>query len=374
MEGLLQAREAVKRMKEYHPPLSGREGLRLDFNENTDAPSPRVAAILNRIAGQELTKYPERAPAETTLAQFLKVKPEQVLLTNGVDEAIHLLCETYLEPTDEAVIVVPTFSMFEIYAQSTGAKVVSIQADRKDGFRFPTEKVRAGINARTRLIAVANPNNPTGTVVGRDDLLAITEAAPRAAVLVDEAYYDFFGESVIDRIERFPNLFVARTFSKVYGLAGLRVGAIVGNPVQMAMVRKVSSPYNVNAVALACLPEALADRAFIEDYVSQVVQGRGRLMMQLACQGVPYWVSQANFVLANIGPLHREFVQQMRSRGILVRDRNNDPGCGGCVRMTVGTLEHTGHLLMAISEVLEAIGWEMPGLEASANTQAGGKR
>jgi len=374
MEKLLQARQAVQRMKEYHPPLSGREGLRLDFNENTDAPSPRVAEVIQRIASQELTKYPERAPVEAVVAEFLKVAAEQVLLTNGVDEAIHLLCETYLEPADEVIIVVPTFSMFEIYAQSTGAKVISIQAEPKQGFRFPTEKVLAAIAARTRLIAIASPNNPTGTVVSRTDLLKIADAAPQAAVLVDEAYYHFYGETVVDAIARFPNLFVTRTFSKVYGLAGLRVGALAGSPSQMAMVRKVSSPYNVNAIALACLPEALADREFLQGYVKQVIQGRGRLMIQLACHGVPYWVSQANFVLAKIGPLHREFVLEMRKLGILVRDRNSDPGCDGCVRMTVGTLEHTGRLLMAIPEVLEAIGWTAPSLESSANTQAGAAR
>jgi histidinol-phosphate aminotransferase len=374
MEKLLQARQAVQRMKEYHPPLSGRQGLRLDFNENTDAPSPRITEVLKGIAGQELTKYPERAPVEAVAAEFLKVAAEQVLLTNGVDEAIHLLCETYLEPADEVIIVVPTFSMFEIYAQSTGAKVISIQADPKQEFRFPTDKVLAAIGARTRLIAIASPNNPTGTVVTRNDLLKVADAAPQAAVLVDEAYYHFFGETVIDAISRFSNLFVARTFSKAHGLAGLRVGALAGSPSQMTMVRKVSSPYNVNAIALACVPEALADHEFTQGYVNQVIQGRGRLMIQLACHGVPYWVSQANFVLAKVGPLHREFVLEMRKRGILVRDRNSDPGCQGCVRMTVGTLEHTGRLLMAIPEVLEAIGWTAPALESSANTQAGGAR
>jgi histidinol-phosphate aminotransferase len=357
MNTVLRAREAVRRMKEYHPPLSGREGLRLDFNENTDAPSPRVAEVLKRFASQELTKYPERAPVEATVAEFLKLSPEQVLLTNGVDEAIHLICETYLEPNDEVVIVVPTFSMYEIYAQSTGATVVSIQADQEQGFQFPTKQVLQTISPRTRLIAIASPNNPTGTTVKRQDLLAIADAAPQTAVLVDEAYYDFWGETVLDAIARFPNLFVARTFSKAHGLAGLRAGVLAGSEAQMKLVRKVSSPYNVNAVALACLPGAIADREFIESYVPQVVQGRGRLMVQLAFQGVPYWISQANFVLAKIGPLHREFVAGMRRRGILVRDRSNDPGCDGCVRMTVGIAGHNDRLLMALPEVLAEIGW-----------------
>jgi len=370
MHNVLRAREVVVRMKEYHPPLSGREGLRLDFNENTDVPSPRVVEVLKRFAGQELTKYPERTAVEATVAEFLKLSPEQVLLTNGVDEAIHLLCETYLEPDHQVIIVVPTFSMYEIYAQSTGAMIISLQADPEQGFQFPAQQALAAITPRTRLIAVASPNNPTGTVVSRRDLLSLADAAPQAAVFVDEAYYNFWGESVLDAIDRFPNLFVARTFSKAHGLAGLRAGLLAGNLEQMKFVRKVSSPYNVNAIALACLPEAMADREFIEGYVRQVVQGRGRLMVQLACMGVPYWVSQANFVLARIGPLHREFVAGMRDRGILVRDRSNDPGCDGCVRMTVGTIEHTDRLLMTLPEVLTAIGWASPALPAPASTRA----
>jgi histidinol-phosphate aminotransferase len=367
---VLSARAAVQQMKEYHPPLSGRDGLRLDFNENTDAPSPRAAAVLQRLASDQLTKYPERGPVEAAVAQHLRVNREQVLLTNGVDEAIHLVCETYLEPEDQVIVVVPTFSMYEIYAQSTGAEVIAIQANPDRGFRFPTRDVLAAITPRTRLIAIANPNNPTGATVARSDLLLLAESAPQAAVLVDEAYFDFWGETVLDAISKFPNLFVARTFSKAHGLAGLRVGVLVGDAAQIRAVRKVSSPYNVNAIALACIPEALADRAFITDYVDQVKQGRARLMIQLTCHGIPYWMSQANFVLANIGPMHREFVEDMRQRGILVRDRNADPGCAGCVRITVGTRAQMDQLLSALPETLNAIHWSSSVSEAKQSSAA----
>lgn len=372
-EKILQAREAVRNMKEYHPPLSGREGLRLDFNENTEAPSPKVAEVLQQLGSEELTKYPERAPLEGLVAKYLRLTAPQVLLTNGVDEAVHLLCETYLEPEHEVIIVVPTFSMYEIYAQSTGATVVTVQADPEDGFRLPIDQVLSRVSPKTRLVALASPNNPTGTLVARQDLLKIADAAPFAAVLVDEAYHEFCGETVLGQASRFPNLFVARTFSKAYGLAGLRIGVLTGSEAQMTMVRKVSSPYNVNGVALACLPAAIADRAFVERYVHQVVQGRGRLMIQLACHGIPYWVSQANFVLIKIGAQHAEFVAQMRKRGILVRDRSSDPGCDGCVRITVGAAEHIDELLQALPKVLKAIGW-VPPKQPTANVQAGSGR
>jgi histidinol-phosphate aminotransferase len=370
-EKILQAREAVRRMKEYHPPLSGRDGLRLDFNENTETPSPRVAEVLQQFGSEELTKYPERAPVEALVAKYLRLSAPQVLLTNGVDEAVHLLCETYLEPLDEVIIVVPTFSMYEIYAQGTGAKIITVQADPDDGFRFPIDQVLSRIGPQTRVVAVASPNNPTGILARSQDLLKIADAAPQAAVLVDEAYYEFCGETVLGAANRFPNLFVARTFSKAYGLAGLRIGVLAGSASQMQMVRKVSSPYNVNAVALACLPAAIADRGFVESYVHQAVQGRGRLMIQLTCHGIPYWISQANFVLANIGPLHADFVAQMRKRGILVRDRSSDPGCAGCVRITVGAAEHTDQLLQALPKVLRAIDWTPPAQPASASAQTG---
>ena len=374
MDRSLQVRQAVRMMNEYHPPLSGRNGLRLDFNENTDAPSQRVAEVLKRIATNELTKYPERDPTERIVAEFLKLSPDQVLLTNGIDEAVHLLCEAYLEPGDEVIIVVPTFSMYEIYAQSTGAKVIAIQADSQQGFCFPTKKVLENVTSRTRLIAVATPNNPTGAVVARADLLQLSDSAPQAAVLVDEAYYDFWGESVLDAVARSPNLFVTRTFSKAYGLAGLRIGVLAGHSAQMSFVRKVSSPYNVNCIALACLPEALADRDSLTGYVRQVIQGRGRLMVQLAFHGVPFWISQANFVLTKIGHLHREFVAEMRKRGILVRDRSKDPGCDGCVRITVGRTEHTERLLLAFPDVLNSIGWSAPARKASARIPMGNAR
>lgn len=351
----LRARDAVATMKEYHPPLSGRTGLRLDFNENTLSCSPRVAAKLRKISGDKLTIYPERQPIEALVAEQLGLPKEQVLLANGVDEAIHLICETYLEPGHEVLVVVPTFSMYEIYALSTGAKVITIQTEPEEEFRFPTERLLAAIGPQTKMIALATPNNPTGAVVETTDIVRILEAAPQAAVLIDEAYFHFHGETVLREIAHYPNLFVARTFSKAYGLAGLRIGILAGSAEQMKMVRKVSSPYNVNEVALLCLPEALADQEFVADYVAQIKQGRARLEKELSRLGIRFWKSHANFVLMKIGDKRVEFVQAMRRRGILVRDRNSDPGCSGCVRITIGTKEQMDLLLVALHEALAEI-------------------
>jgi histidinol-phosphate aminotransferase len=350
---MLSPREAVRTLPSYHPPLAGRTGLRLDFNENTVGCSPRVLERLRQLGPEQLASYPEREPVEAGVADFLGIAAAELLLTNGVDEAIHLLCETYLEPGDEALIVVPTYSMYRIYMMAAGARVISGPAGRD--FHFPADDLCNRITPRTRLIAIANPNNPTGTVAPPEDLLRIARSAPDAAVLVDEAYFEFYGQSMLATRNEFSNLFVARTFSKAYGLAGLRIGALVGDADQMRAVRRVSSPYNVNAVALACLPDALGDQAYIRHYVSEVRESRARLERALEASGIQFWSSQANFVLARVGAA-ASFVEHMRRRGILVRDRSSDHGCERCVRITLGPREHVDCLLTALQETCDELG------------------
>ena len=351
---MLDARDAVRELKEYHPPLGSRDGLRLDFNENTAGCSPRVLQRLRSLDGETLARYPVRECGEKVVASHLKVSQAELLLTNGTDEAIHLICETYLETGDEGIVVVPTFAMFEIYAAATGARVISIPAG--PGFAFPIDEVLSRITGRTRFIAVANPNNPTGTVVSISDLLVLADAAPDAALLVDEAYFEFCGESMAPRWREVPNVFVSRTFSKAYGLAGLRIGVLMGNENQMVMVRRASSPYNLNSVAVACLPDALADQEYVQSYVQQALDGRRNLEAEVESWGVHYWPSRANFVLMHLGSDCKPFVQRMRDRGILVRDRSNDYGCQDCVRITVGTREHNERLLTALREVFAGLG------------------
>jgi histidinol-phosphate aminotransferase len=349
------ARRAVLAMPEYHPPLAGRDALRLDFNENTLAASPKVIARLRQVTAEGLTKYPEREGVERIAAAHFGLQETQVLLTNGVDEAIHLVCAAFLEEDDEAMVSTPTFFMYEVSAGMMTAHVKKVQADAS--LEFPYERFLAAITPRTKLIMVASPNNPTGAVVSREQLLAICAAAPQAVVMVDEAYYHFFGESVMADVGKVPNLTVARTFSKAYGLANLRIGMLAGSAELMKYVRKVSSPYNVNGVALDCLPVALADEVYVAWYASQVRAGLMRMMDGLRALGVDFFPSHANFVLMKIGTKHAELVKAMRARGVLLRDRSTDPGCDGYVRITVGVEEHVTRGLAALRESLKEIGW-----------------
>jgi histidinol-phosphate aminotransferase len=352
-------------MKEYHPPLGDRNGLRLDFNENTLECSPEVLRILREIGSEDLTRYPERESVERLVAEHLGLMREQVLLTNGVDEAIHVLCETYLESGDELLLPVPAYSMYEVYGSATEASIVTVQAQQD--FSFPLERLLNAIGPRTKLIAIANPNSPTGSVVTREHILKVVEAAPFAAVLVDEAYFHFFGETVADLIGKYPNLLLARTFSKAYGLAGLRVGVLAGAEEAVRWLRRVISPYSVNSLALACLPAALHDQAYLEWYVEEVRKARADLVSALNALKIGSWPSEANFVLVKIGPLHAQFASAMKQRSILVRDRSNDPGCEGCVRITVGTRPQIANAIKALIESLDEIGW------SGLNLQEGGE-
>jgi len=222
--------------------------------------------------------------------------------------------------------------------------------------QFPLERLLDAITSRTKVIAIANPNSPTGSVASREQVLKVLEAAPHAAVLVDEAYFHFYGKSVADLIGRVPNLLVARTFSKAYGLAGLRIGVLAGPVESVQWLRRVISPYSVNSLALACLPPALRDNDYLDWYVGEVLAARADFVAALDALKMQYWPSEANFVLVNIGRKHAEFSASMKRSGVLVRDRSNDPGCDGYVRITIGTRAQMTNGVAAMVEALGEIG------------------
>ena len=347
---MLKARESIAGLSPYHSPIVSRDGLSLDLNESMAGCSPRVLARLRSLSAAEVSLYPEREVGERLIANFLGIAPEQVLLTNGMDEALSLLFTTYLGASDELLFADPTFVMYPMLGEALGAQVVRLQSGEDPA--LPVADLLARVSPRTRVIAIANPNNPTGLTAPRADLLRIVESAPDSAVLVDEAYFEFCGETLIPDLPRHPNLFVARTFSKAYGLAGLRLGILTGSAEQIGYLRRFSLPFNVNGVALACLEEALADQAFVSNHVAQVKDGRERLAQLFDELGLRFWPSQTNFVLVRVGAKAKTFVESMQRRGVLVRYSSANPGCDGCVRITVGTPKQMDGALQAIREAI----------------------
>jgi histidinol-phosphate aminotransferase len=221
--------------------------------------------------------------------------------------------------------------------------------------QFPFERLLAAITPHTKIIALANPNSPSGSVATRAQLLELACRAPHAVLLVDEAYFHFYGETVIDMVGVVPNLIVARTFSKAYGLAGLRIGLLAGPVELVRWIKRVLSPYSVNSLALACLLPALEDTVYLDWYVAEVLAARAEFEAALDAAGVRRWPSRANFILIEIGALHKEFARLMSAAGVLVRDRSSDPGCDGRVRITIGTREQMRQAAVALDKVLAAL-------------------
>jgi len=354
---MLKPRSAIAGLSPYRSPIISRDGLSLDLNESMAGCSPRVLARLRSLSATEVSLYPQREVGERLVADFLGVAPEQVLLTNGMDDALSLLFATYLGQSDheanELLFADPTFVMYPMLGEAMGARMARIQSG--EDLALPLNDLLSRISPRTRLIAIANPNNPTGLAARRADLVKIAASAPDAAVLIDEAYFEFCGETLIKDLAHYPNLFVARTLSKAYGLAGVRLGVLIGATEQIESMRRLSIPFNVNSVALACLEEALADQAFVRDHVAQIKEGRERLAQLFDELRLRYWPSQTNFVLVRVGAAAKTFVESMQRRGIVVRESSANPGCEGCVRITVGTPSQMDRVVQAIREVTAEI-------------------
>jgi histidinol-phosphate aminotransferase len=353
---ILNPRRAISRMTPYHPPSSGRGGkMRLDFNENTVGCSPRVVALLKKLTPADFAAYPEYEETLPALARFFKVKDDQLVLTNGTDEAIQLLVNTYVNPGDRVLILRPSYAMYRFYAQIMGAIVDEI--DFREDLSFPARDVVKHLEGkrgnRTRAVMIANPNNPTGTSASPAQLRAVLRAAPRAAVLVDEAYFEFFGQTALGWLAKYPNLFVSRTFSKAFGLAALRVGCLFSQAHNIAAVRKGQSPYSVNSIAVIAATEAIKDLDYVKRYVAEMYASRKLLCDELRRLGLNFGSSDANFVLIDFGEQHRAIRDLLAERGILVRDRDYE--ISGNVRFTVGTLAQTRTLIRELRRAVRGL-------------------
>lgn len=342
---------------EYERVVTSGSGLRLHLNENTAGCSPRVVAAIQRLTPQDLAIYPDYDAATAACAAFLGVDTASLVLTNGLDEGILAMAVAALRngPADapfEAIIVVPAFDMYAACADAAGGRVVEVPLG--EGFAFPLDGVLRAVTPRTRAIWLTDPHNPTGQVIPREAVARIAAAAPHALVMVDEAYADFAGTTLIGSglLAAHANLLVGRTFAKAHGLAGLRIGAVVGHPSTLAPLRRVIPPYSINACVAAALPAALEDRAWFEGYLAQVAASKALVYGALERRGIQFWPSAANFVLARFGGDTARLVEALAARGVHVRDRSGDPGCDGCLRITTGVVEHTRAFIVALGEVL----------------------
>lgn len=348
---MLRPRKAVERLKKYRPPLEGRGGkLRLDFNENTVGCAPEVLRALRRaLTAESLTRYPEYAAGRETLAKYFGVANEEIILTNGTDDAIKLICDAFVDPGDTLLIPTPTFPVYQFFHEVAGGRVVGVPCD--ETFALPLAGLLKALKKRVRWMALANPNNPTGTKISKKDLATLLRAAPATLVLVDEAYFDFCGETVLGWIRKFENLVVTRTFSKAFGLAALRMGCIFAHRELAESLHRAQNPFTVNSLAIACACEAIRHEKYVHRYAGEVRANRAEFCRLLDALGVPYVPSAANFVLTRLGERASEIAARLRAEGILVRDWSYDPHLKGYVRFTIGSAAQTLRLIRALGRL-----------------------
>ena len=331
-------------------------GLRLHLNENTGGCSPRVIEAIRTLTPEQIAAYPDYEAAVRACGRHFGVDPEWVLLTNGLDEGILMAAIGHISRRQirdaETIVPLPAFDPYPNSSEAAGATVVRVAPGAN--LAFPTQGVLDAITPRTRMIFLNTPNNPTGELIPVADLERIAAAAPQAVVLIDEAYIEFGGESFLPRLSQFPNVLIGRTFSKAYGLAGMRLGVVIGQAPALDPVRAVTLPFNINAVGLAALQAALADSDFLPRYAAEVADSRERVYAACDRLGLRYWKSAANFVLVKVGDAgsaSAPFVAALAARGIHVRDKSGDPMTPGCLRITTGVRAHTGQVIDALEAV-----------------------
>lgn len=342
-------------------------GLRLHLNENTGGCSPKVVEAVRSFDAESLARYPDFTDAVLETAAFLGVDPDRIVLTNGLDEGILLASIAYLghrtpdalvalgaplttmSGAAEVLVAQPAFEPYLHGAHALGARVVAVPPG--DDYAFPLDGMLRAITPNTRIVYVNNPNNPSGQPIAKDAIRRVAREAGHALVFVDEAYHDFLGEHFLDEAAGYPNVLIGRTFSKAFGLAGMRVGVMIASPEILSPIRRCMPLFNLNVVAVAALRAAIADPSFRTWYLAQANESKA--LVYAACEraGLKCWKSAANFVLIDGGARVRQIVDGMIANGVLVRDRTKDPATPTCFRLTTGVVEHTRKAV----ETLEAV-------------------
>lgn len=345
--------DAVSSLDKILQYSNGSLPLKLDWNESTIAPSPRVIEAITRFLGNthHLNWYPDLGARKlrAALTRYTGVAESSILVTNGSDDALDLVCRTYVDPSDDVLVAWPTYGHFMVFARARGIEPrIAMPADL---FATPTEAILRTILPGTKLVYIASPNNPTGVVIPAEDVEQLCRTFPGTLFLIDEAYHEFCGLSSAHLVESLPNLVVTRTFSKCFGIAGLRVGYLMAGAGVQRNLRKLHNPKSVNVLAQVGALAAVGDREFRDSYIRQVVEGREILANALKARGADARATPANFVLIRVRDPNG-LVQALESVGVFVRDRSHILGFDGYVRITVGTPAQMEDLVSRLDRLL----------------------
>lgn len=343
--------DTIRNLRKYYAPQEGRgDKLRLDFNEHTVGCSTAVLKALRKLKAGQIAMYPEYELVTARLGRFFRVHASEIQLNNGADGAIRQIIATFVEPGNTVLTVEPTFPMYRFFGEIVGARVESLRYG--GDMTFPLDAVMRALKKSPRVVFLANPNNPTGTLLDRAAIARMIEAAPRTLFVIDEAYYEFSHATIAPWIRRYANLAIVRTFSKAAAMAALRLGVILANPEVIGWLAKTREPFEVNVAALVAAEAVVKDRRAVKAYAAEVRKNRQVLASALSSMGVKTVPSAANFILADFGEKGPAIVEAMRSKGILLRSFATSFGEPGYVRITVGTRVQTERLLRELQALL----------------------
>ncbi|HEX6211868.1 MAG TPA: histidinol-phosphate transaminase [Methylomirabilota bacterium] len=346
------ARPEVEALTPYVAPLEGRRSLlRLDFNESTVGPSPKVVEAIRGLPPSAYATYPEYAGLTEAYAKTLGIPAAHVEAFNGVDAAIRAIFDAYGERGTTFLTTVPTFGYYEPCARQQGM-VVEALPYHDNNLGYPVAAVTRRLQSAPRLFFVCNPNNPTGTLLPPATILELARTAPETLVVVDELYVAFTGQSVLPAALELPNVVVLQSLSKAAGIAALRLGFAIGHPGALDRLLRVTGPYDINMFAVVAGLAALGDPGHTRRYVAEVQAARTWTIEQLQRRQVRHCAGGGNYMLVWPEPDCERVVQALRERGILVRSMAGKPVIDGSFRLTIGTRANMQRFMLAFEEAL----------------------
>ena len=335
----------ITAMSPYKPPLEGRDPKTyalLDFNERTMPVSVAIKqALTDYIAQDRLQVYPSYSDIVPLLADYTGVSATQLMITNGSDQGIDLVFRAVAEPGLEAIIPGPTFAMYHQCAKVENLNIIEPQYHRDRG--YPLDEVLSAISPKTAIIVVANPNNPCGTCLDSNAIVKLSNAAPHAAILVDECYFEYTRETFVPKLGTLNNVFITRTFSKTWGLPSLRFGYLISAADNIRALCNVRGPYDVNQLAVVAAKAALTHADDNQVYVDEVMnKAKPQLEAWLSENNIEHWPSSANFLWA-FPPEAKALNDYFTDHGILVRPKYYGENLG--LRITIGTQAQVTQLI-----------------------------
>lgn len=317
---------------------NSREGyLRVDLNENPGGlPIEFIKKVLSEVDQEFISKYPETEEFQKYLAKFIGVKANQICLTNGSAEAIRHIFEAFSRPGGKIVSVAPSYAMYEVYCNMYGRHHVPVEYD--DEFKISVDKIIEAIDDETDIVVILNPNNPIGDVYSKEDAERVIKAAQQheATVLIDEAYYYFYPNSFIEFIEKYDHVFLTRTFSKLFSLAGCRLGYCVGKAEDIALVQKLCTPHNVNAFGIKFAYEIMKTDGMIDTMVKQQLEGKKYLVDTLKEHDYHVNALEGNFIFIETKTDAAELTKKLKENKVLVKHYANSP-YSKYIRVSTGT-------------------------------------